>query len=243
MLLLLGFLQANAQKVLIEPYVIGLVEDSKGRQWVKDNPKEAIFIDKFHQTEAKLVLYLDSLVTIYNKKTYDKILLSLENWEQKNCFYCHEFKLMYSERLADKVNDAYSFKWEKDLNEGNQKVYVGTMKTNAFKTPQEKASFLAGAYTRYGLREADTYTYRFNGTRSKFKAILRELEALRCDIQDIKLDDEKSSVQQITFTPSEQLRPYLEKQDKLRRDILTKKEAVKKEKENVKEIFDTVQGQ
>ncbi|AKQ45656.1 hypothetical protein TH63_08315 [Rufibacter radiotolerans] len=236
-------MQAKAQKVLIEPYVIGLVEDFKGRQWVKDSPKEAIYIDKFHQTEAKLLQYLDSLVTTYNKKTYDKIQLSLENWEQKNCYYCHEFKLMYSDRLADKVNDAYSFKWEKEVNDANQKVYVGTLKTNAFKTPQEKASFLAGAYTRYGLREADTYTYRFSGTRSKFKAILRELEALRCDILEVKLDDETSPIQQISFTPSEQLRPYLEKQDKLRRDILTKKEAVKREKGNVKEIFDNVQEQ
>ncbi|WP_207430137.1 hypothetical protein [Sabulibacter ruber] len=218
--------------------MIGLVDDYQGRKWIKDDPNESTFIDKFHATENILYTYLDLLIKEENRRSYDKVQTTFVKWEKPNCFYCHEFKRLLSTRLSEKVNEAYEFKWNKETDPKGNKVYVGTLKPKVFKEDVEKYSFIAGAYVRYGSREEELYTIKFTNSLSKFDAVLRELKAIRCEIEKVDVSDGASVVQQISFKPSKELKVYLDKQEKLRLDILAKKDKFSKEKETENKSYD-----
>ncbi|MBC3541651.1 hypothetical protein ACFSC6_02020 [Rufibacter sediminis] len=226
-----SYLQASAQTPKVVPFVLGLVDDSKGRAWVKDHPQESTLVDKFHSTENNLVTYVDSLIKEENKRTYDKVIASVSTWEKKDCFYCREFKRIQSKKLVEHMNEAYSFKWKDEVDENNYKIYRGVLKPKAFPEDLEKYSFLAGAYVRYGNQEEEKYSLKLN-SKSKFDAILRELKALRCDILKVDIKDGETATQLITFLPTPKLKAYLDKQEPLRLAIQKKKEKFFQERKN-----------
>ncbi|WP_210464806.1 hypothetical protein [Rufibacter roseolus] len=216
-------LQVNAQKLLVTPYVLGLVDDYNGRNWIKEDPEESTVVDKFHNTEIKLVTFLDSLITAENKKTYNKILFTNVKWEKPDCYYCQDFRRIYAKRLVEQMNEAYSFKWKDQVDAKQQKIYQGVLKPKAFETNQEKCSFLAGAFVRYGVFEEDQYTFLLANTNSKYDAIIRELKALKCNIKDFSQKGEDPVIQKVSFVPTRELKAYLDKQERIRVDILRRK--------------------
>ncbi|GGK81296.1 hypothetical protein GCM10011405_31320 [Rufibacter glacialis] len=226
--------------------MLGLIDDYNGRTWWKDNPTESPVLDKFHSTETILVNYLDSLIKETNKRTYDKVQISIEKWEKPNCFYCPEFKRIVSPKLVEQVHAAYSFKWNKEVDEKGYKQLVGLLKPKFFEENQERYSFLAGAYVRYGYRDNEKYTIKLEATGSKFNAIIRELKALRCEIVAVDLKENAPYLQQITFVPTPELKFYLDKQERMLSDILTRKEKFareKKQNQEGKDLFSTTPDQ
>jgi hypothetical protein len=223
------FFSAQAQRPTVEPFVLGLLDDYQGRKWSKDDSAQTNLVDKFHATEYLVVKYLDSLITLENKRTYDKVFVKMRNWNQPNCFYCHEFKQMHSAKLAKDLNKHYSFKAQKEADGKGQRILVGTLKRNLFKTPKDRLSFLAGAFVRYGNRENHLYQYKLTGSASKYDVIVKELKALNCSITDEEGMSETSHGQVVTFIPSNELRAYLDKHERLRLAILAKKEMFAKE--------------
>ncbi|RNI30560.1 hypothetical protein [Rufibacter latericius] len=224
------FFPAQAQKILVKPYVLGLVDDFEGRNWAKDNPEENTLVDKFHSTEVSLVTYLDSLIKEENKRTYDKVLITNVKWEKKDCYYCQEFRRIMSKQMVAQMHEAYSFKWKDLEDEKHYKIYTGVLKPKFLEKDQERYSFLAGAYVRYGSNEEDLYSFKLSSSKSKFDAILRELKTLKCTIKKVDVKEGETILQQVTFIPSPNLKAYLDKQERLRLDILRRKEKHFKER-------------
>ncbi|WP_205504442.1 hypothetical protein [Rufibacter psychrotolerans] len=235
-------LPAQAQKLLSDFYAIGFVDDFGGRKWVKADPVEMVVVDRFHTTETGLVQFLNKVIELENKRTFDKVATSLENWETQNCYYCHEFKRLHSKRLTEKINDAFTFKGGREEDAKGNKILVGTLREKAFKTLEEKASFLAGAYVRYGFQAGGKYGIRLTKSLSKFDAVVRELKTLGCEVHEVTQAAEGSASQLVTFTPSKELRPYLDQQEKLRQSIAAKKEQFSREKQSKVVEFFTISG-
>ncbi|KAA3438269.1 hypothetical protein [Rufibacter hautae] len=231
----LSLLQVNAQRLTLTPYVLGLVDDSNGRNWIKDDPEESTVVDKFHSAEITLVTFLDSLIKAENKRTYDKIQFTNVKWEKPNCFYCQDFRRIHAKRLVEQMNEAYTFKWKDQVDEKQQKIYTGVLKPKAFATNQEKCSFLAGAFVRYGIIEEDQYSFLLTNSNSKYEAIIRELKALKCNIKDFSQKGEDPVVQKVSFVSTQELKAYLDKQERIRVDILKRKNKLSSERKKAQQ--------
>jgi len=205
-------------------FALGLVDDYWGRTLVRSDKLEVTKLDEFHESEIDLMDFLDSLIDEENKagNRNDWIAKKRVRQSETKCVNCSEFFNYYSKRLADEINQRYNFKFDHSWDEKNRKVYRGRIKTRLIKSEIQHISFLSGAFVRFGTFDNDIFIFSIANSYYHFKAILRSLKSLNCEIISVKTMDGTPTNRRILFRPSGKLKPEIVKYLGLKRKLESK---------------------
>lgn len=213
--------EANPKLILDKDYfLLGTLSDYLGRQKTYKNND---FIDNYYKDENSLMSYI---MKIYSDESPEFVV------EKNQNPYSSVTEILKSEKLTEKINSFYDFKfeggfkfyvdpkdkqWRKKNNdyhkstEPKDTVYVGTMKANLFKTNLQKISFIIGAYSRFGELNETRYCISLYNSASKYDYCIAILEQLKCKDIEKKISDNNIPTNQLVyFKPSRELKKYLE---------------------------------
>ena len=219
-MLILFFLSPDNKEISIdeEYFLVGTLNDYNGRKLYKKNRG---IVDNYYFYEAQLFQSVNSLF----ESTYP----DLKTTEHENGFQIH------SKILAEKIESFYSYhpsgamvyNGEDDLStldldslvdspefyiNNFDTVYMGTLKKDIFKTDGQKASFITGAYVRYGWKADSQYHIKLYNAQNKMSVLNDLLRHLGCADVNQKINEEHIPASQtISFTPTKRLKEYLEK--------------------------------
>lgn len=219
-MLILFFLSPGNKEISIdkEYFLVGTLNDFNGRKLYERNRG---IVDNYNFSEAQLFQSIHSL--------FESAYPDLKTTEHENGFQ------IYSETLAEMIESFYSYQptgemvytGEDDLStldldslvdspefyaSNFDTVYIGTLKNDIFKTDGHKASFITGAYARYGWKVDSQYHIKVYNAPTKMSVLSDQLRHLGCaDINQAINRDHIPTSQTISFTPTEQLKNYLEK--------------------------------
>lgn len=70
-------------------------------------------------------------------------------------------------------------------------------------------SFLSGAFVRFGTSDGDLIIYNLANSSSKFRAIIKSLKKLDCEIVDVLVIEGTPTQRKISTKPSEKLKSEL----------------------------------
>jgi hypothetical protein len=205
---------------------LGLLDDYLGRDLVKDDKLDLAKIDIFYETEIDIMDYLDSLITVENllrdkQNQIDKQKIRVAD---SNCTSCHAFSIYYSKKLAEEINSKYRFKLAKSWDTKDRKMYYGLLKTSSIKSANQKTSFLAGAYLKFGTHNGEIYKFRLANSPSKYKILIKTLKDLSCEIININVTKNSIPVSQtIEFKPTKDIKDQFDKLESLKLKVDLKK--------------------
>ena len=219
-ILVLFFLSHDNKEISIDKdyFLVGTLNDYDGRKLHENNRS---IVDNYYLSEAQLFQSVNSLF----ESTYS----DLTTTEHGNGFQ------IQSKTLAEKIESFYSYhpsgtlvyNGEDDLSTLNldslvdspefysnnfDTVYIGTLKKDVFNTDAQKASFITGAFVRYGWKADSQYHIQVYNAQNKMSVLNDLLKHLGCtDISHTINEDHIPASQTISFTPTNQLKKYLEK--------------------------------
>lgn len=214
-------------KIDLTYFTLGLVNDYLGRELILTDSLELRKVDQYHETEIDIFNYLDSLVIIENSFRDKNSHIDRKMAIDSGCGNCHEFIIYYSKRLADELNDKYRFSFTKTWDDKDRKIYSGRIKRTAINTREQRQSFLAGAYLRYGQREGEIYKFSFANSASKFRMVRKSLKRTHCEIVSIKtIKNQLPSNQRIEFIPTKELKAEFDRLDLIKERVDLKKKTM-----------------
>lgn len=138
-----------------------------------------------------------------------------------------ERRTLKSKVLTEEINKLFKFKFDdgfcSDREDANGELidssFVGKIKTEIFKTKQQKISYLVGAYVRYGVKSDTSYSIRIANSLSTFPACMKLLEEIGCKDIRSKIVENIPVGYTIWFTPTKELKSYLSKYMFLRQKL------------------------
>lgn len=225
--------QSIKLKVDYDCFLLGTLDDYMGREKYKKIDDR---VDLYSQSHKSLVFFLDS---IFQDKYPDLTLNEKEGRLD-----------LQSKLLAQKVNDFYFFKpssrrsynGEVDLGTLNldsltktddfytkyfDSVYVGHIKNDVFKKDFERLSFIAGAYIRFGGEKDSLCFISIPNSVSKVKVLTEQLKELKCTNVNYMVKKDYIPVgHTVYFTPSDELKKYIETINQEIAIVSKKKEAM-----------------
>jgi hypothetical protein len=223
-LVTLSLLVHAQSKVDLTYFAFGLVNDYSGRQLVLTDSLELKKVDRCHETEIDILNYLDSLVRVENSFRAPDNQIDRKIMRESDCGNCQEFVAYYSKRLADDLNGKHRFKFNETWDGRGRKNYSGLIKKTAIKSREQRLSFLAGAYLRYGQREGKLYKFSFANSERKFRMIRKSLRRTRCKIISIKtIKDRLPNSQHLEFIPTKELKSEFDRLDVVKGKVESKK--------------------
>lgn len=206
-----------------EYFLIGTLNDYMGRDKYK---KIEDRVDRYDPSEKKLCLSIDSIFRI----TYpDLSLISKKK----------EFEL-YSELLARNIEKFYNYEpsetkkdnGKADLEKLNidslaktndfittyfDTVYTGSLKSDVFKTKQQKISFITGAYLRFGGHSDSIYQISIPNSYSKVRVLVELLKKIGCYNVEYEIKrDYIPTGHTVFFNPTDELKLYFDKYQSFR---------------------------
>jgi hypothetical protein len=148
-----SFAQIGTNRIDKEYFLAGTLSDYMGRS------KSATLyevVECYNKNELPLVLKLDSNLKV--------------DYPELQIYYYPDSNIieLRSRQLTERMNKLYSFKSFDHLGR-KFSTYIGKLKPNKFKTSVQKNSFIAGIYTRFGVKNDTTYCIRMFNSYSKAK--------------------------------------------------------------------------
>lgn len=222
----------NNKKILIdnEYFLIGTLSDYMGREKYQDVEE---WVDKYHQSEKKLCLAIDSMFRInYPDLKFSSYVTKIS---KEDMFELH------SKKLVKKIETFYTFKpsrrgTTKGIMDFDSKkidslvrednfiekyydtIYVGNLKMKVFKSEKKKLSFITGAYVRYGSKvDSSLYQIRVFNSSSKVKILDELLKDIGCTHVDYNIKYSIPVGHTVSFIPTNKLIDYIEKYEKLKK--------------------------
>ena len=206
-LLSLGSLLGMGQKLDKEFFLLGTLDEYMGRCRFGENDTQ---VDKYYPYEGHITSIIYSLF----KKEYPDLECNVEPSGHKK---------LISKKLSVKVNDYFSLKQKSGSKVfiDNQwlPIYEGNLKEDIFQSDEQKYSYLAGVFLRYGQMQGDTLRgIRFANSAGKVEVCKKLLEQLGCKDIKFKSEDNIPRSNSFTFVPTKKLEAYLQKAMKLRKE-------------------------
>lgn len=200
-------------------FLIGTLSDYMGREKYK---KVDSRVDRYYQSEKTLCLAVDSML----KKAYPDLKLSAT---KHRVTMKDEFEL-HSRLLADKIDEFYDYKSsgrlsinaESDtisqyndeliskLMQSADTIYCGRLKTDIFKTDEQKLSFITGAFVRFGGYNDSTYYIKIANSVSKVKVLAKLFEEMKCDNVEYEMNGYIPNVHTVYFSPTSKMINYFD---------------------------------
>jgi hypothetical protein len=190
-------MKGQTQKKQIDShyFLLGTLSDYLGRSLYADMKDK---VDYYYKFERPLALKIDSLF----KSEYPDLRLDTNKIE------------IYSKQLAEKINALYVFEPSGTylkLTSEHDTVYRGRHKVDIFKTDQQKMSFIAGAYTRFGEKNDTTFCMRLFNSGSKAQLCTDLLKEMKCQNVEYKTSTNTIPTNHtIYFKPNTELKEYLQ---------------------------------
>lgn len=185
-------LQNNAVKLNKDFFLLGTLDEYQGRY--KREPKD-VFVDMYYPHEGFVVRILDSLF----REDYPDLDLEIEPSGHKN---------LHSQKLAYKVNKYFGIEGEKEKRiEG---LATGAkLEKNIFKTDEQRYSYLAGVFLRYGLVIDGNFKIKFANSAGKVEVCKMLFEEL--GYTDVKFECVNNiPVSNVfSFIPKGELKTYI----------------------------------
>ncbi|MDN5288691.1 MAG: hypothetical protein JWR38_4965 [Mucilaginibacter sp.] len=155
----------SRDKKLNEFLILGTLNDYMGREF---NPGDSTLFDRYYNpSEVIMIAKVDSLIKVtYPKKVYDGV----EKTEST----------INSDFLAKRFNAFYDFSPSGMRTVWGMNILRGKLKDDIFHNEQEKLSFLAGAYLRFGNRCDSAYYLSLPNSDSKANLCNKLLKELGC---------------------------------------------------------------
>lgn len=178
-----------------DSFILGLFDDYNGRSTIPTHVKEATRLTSFYCSQQKLSeLFLDSLKA-YKKEWSTSI--KNENGVIYAAKWAAYFNTFYDKKLAK--DGVYS-----DSTDLDYPVYAMRLNKSHFKTAQQKISFLAGTFLRYGKLEQGNITLAFANSASHYNMTVLFIKQLGFKILSTSIISETIPARQtIAFVPSE----------------------------------------
>ncbi|WP_395053736.1 hypothetical protein [Flavobacterium sp.] len=197
----------SQEKIDINYFTLGLVNDYLGRNLVLDEKDNPITIDYIYKREKSVIHFLDSLIKIENssKNIIEKIdFIFFKDTITLNCSNCEEFYIVKSKNIATKINSFYYIKpvdiQEIENPKAEEVNYFSYIDLIKMKNKNQQKSFLYGAFLRYGSFKNGMYTLELANSVSKFYILKKILKKIDCKILSFKENAGIPSNQIISFT-------------------------------------------
>lgn len=167
-------------------FLLGTLNDYIGRNQFSNN-KELIESYKFH--EKPLV---DKISSLYKQKK-----ISLDTIKK-----IYVFKDL---ALNDSINSFYTFDSFQLAYPEKDSIFKGKLKTDIFKTNEEKISFLLGCLSRYSINiglklNKKEFCIQYSNSRNKFEITHNIIEELGFSINKIETLENIPRINRIYFT-------------------------------------------
>lgn len=153
-----------------EMFLIGTLDDYMGHQQTFNAHSDSFYykmVDIYFQQEKNIALFIKKLFV----KDHPDLRLE-DNGASKGL-------KLYSDSLSGIINSYFNFKPSGSQTLRGDVIYTGYLNKNKFITPQQKLSFLAGAYFRNSGSTSD-YRLSIPNSTSKAKVCEQLLNQLGC---------------------------------------------------------------
>lgn len=203
--LFLSILVAQAQEKLDKDFfLLGTLDEYMGKRFYQDKP----IVDQFYPNEGIIVSVLEPML----KTEYPDLTCKVED---------SGHIILYSESLSKKIKEYYHIT-DKNFQETNSSSIEATLSINEFKNKQQKYSYLAGVFLKYGEVKNDRFFLKFANNGNKInicKELLKELGGI-----DIKFESQKTipAINTISFLADKELKQYLLKAQELKKNTKNK---------------------
>jgi len=209
--------QSLEVKVDYDYFLFGTLDDYMGREKHKGTVDQ---VEVYSKNNKSFAFFLES---IFQNKYPDLKLTTDEKSGQLK---------LHSKSLAQKMNDFYFFEpssrgaysGEADFQSLNldsimktddwktkyfDKIYIGHIKSDVFKSDSERQSFITGAYLRFGGKNDSIYFISIPNSISKVKVVTEQLNELKCtNVNYIIKKDYIPCGHTVYFTPTDELKKY-----------------------------------
>lgn len=203
--LFLSILVVQAQEKLDKDFfLLGTLDEYMGKRFYQDKP----IVDQFYPNEGIIVSVLEPML----KTEYPDLTCKVED---------SGHIILYSESLSKKIKEYYHIT-DKNFQETNSSHIEATLSINEFKNKQQKYSYLAGVFLKYGEVKNDRFFLKFANNGNKInicKELLKELGGI-----DIKFESQKTipAINTISFLTDKELKQYLLKAQELKKNTKNK---------------------
>ncbi|WP_299016908.1 hypothetical protein [uncultured Polaribacter sp.] len=230
-LALLLFSCQQKEKTPLDKYAfaVGTLGDYMGRE---KHETEKDLVEKYHPSEKKLYtkmdamfqnLYTDLKLTIFENNKTDYIRYELRSKKLKDTLDAY-YTYKYSGRGTakkyidfDAVNIDSLIKSKNFIQENYDSIFVGSLKSNVFKTNKQKLSFITGAYVRYGSQLDSLHQISVANSTSKVKTLEILLNDIGCTNVVYEVRPAIPYGHKVLFKPTLKLTSYFEKYDFLKK--------------------------
>lgn len=199
-------LRAFAQRVKVNDtfFILGTFEDYMGR---RQDPRTKDRVDYYYHYEKTLAYYVDSLL----QKKYPK--MSLEMRVSKNRYE------IYSTAIEKEFEQYYNYKPSNSYtSKTHEPILKGVLNPDVFKNDQQKLSFLAGVYSRFGQDNDTAYCIRVANSMSKVQICNQLLKEFNCKPY-YEIVNNIPTGHVLYFHPDKKVKRYLDKYNTLRKEI------------------------
>lgn len=198
-----AFAQTNTNKELNEFFILGTLKDYMGRT---HDPRYENLLDRYDPSEGMMKSIIDSLISAtYPQKVYKEIEIGVNT--------------ISSNYLAIRFNKFYNYSTSSSSTPEGKEILTGKLKDDIFQNEQEKLTFLAGVFLRFGTVRDTGYCISIANSLSKAKVCYDLLKQLGCKpFYNIRRNYIPVG-HDVFFHPTPNVLAYLEKYDKLHKRV------------------------
>jgi hypothetical protein len=179
----------NLNKTQREFFILGTLNDYMGRSF---DPRDKNLLDRYDGLVASLSIAVDSLL----KVDYPVSICFVKKYDDPNGFPNAD---IFSDTLAKKFNNYYEY---------DKEAEAGKLRNNIFKSDEERLSFIAGVFVRYGRIHGSTYEINVGNSLSKAQVFFELLKSFKIRAR-YKLMKYIPYTHHVYFHPDKKLQAYL----------------------------------
>ncbi len=195
-------------KNLNEFLILGTLNDYMGRRL---DPRHEDLLERYSSPESALMTAVDSLLKVtYSKEVYNNVV------KTKNA--------ITSNLLAKRLNEFYNFEVSDSSTGSRKEILTGKLKDNIFKNEEQKLTFLAGVFLRFGSISDTAYCISMGNSASKIQMCNSLLKEFDCEPY-YEILHNIPKIHTIYFHPTPKVLAYLKRYEPLRKQIKDSEEA------------------
>lgn len=209
--------QSSEIKIDYDFFLLGTLNDNMGREKYKEVDCR---VDVYPQNSKSFVLFLDSvfknkypdLTVTTNKKTGLIELHSKLLSKKMNNFYSFDpsERMVYRGEADFDTLNLDSLTKTPDFYKTNfDTIYTGRIKSDIFKNSNQRLSFIAGAFIRFGGENDSLCFISLANSTSKVNVVEEQLKMLKCSNVEYVMKKVYTQVwHTVYFTPTDELGRY-----------------------------------